>query len=155
MTKSKTEILEDIKKIYRIKPLTAFIYIILTTFILMLIMGAIKEFGKNLNSDFIEALISLFFAWNLGFGLYQIIWRFSNSRKINKVLFPKLEQFINKRDEKSYDETETEVYEMVKAAYSDYTEKFNKLNKIYWKSIKFSFVLPIIALVISLVYHQL
>ncbi|WP_141550861.1 hypothetical protein [Bacillus sp. AFS041924] len=94
------------------------------------------------------------FAWNLGFGLYQGIWRLSNSRKINKVLFQKLEQFINESDEKSYDETETEVYEMVKVAYADYTEKYNKLNKIYWTSIKLSFVLPFIALVISLVYHK-
>jgi len=154
MTKSKNEILEDIRKAYRIKPVTAIIVIFFTIFILMSIMGGLKEFGKILNSDYLGALINLFFAWNFGFGLYQGIWRLSNSRKINKVLFQKLEQFINESDEKSYDETETEVYEMVKVAYADYTEKYNKLNKIYWTSIKLSFVLPFIALVISFVYHK-
>jgi len=91
----------------------------------------------------------------LGFGIYQGIWQFLNSRKINKVLFPKLEQFINESEKKSYDETEAEAYEMVKSAYMDYTEKYNKLNKIFWISFKISFVFPLIALVISFVYHQL
>jgi len=71
------------------------------------------------------------------------------------VLFPKLEQFINESEKKSYDETEAEAYEMVKSAYMDYTEKYNKLNKIFWISFKISFVFPLIALVISFVYHQL
>jgi hypothetical protein len=151
MAKNKKEILEDIKKSYRIKPVIAVIVLIVTTFILGTIFRAVNDFGRNLSSDFAGALISLFFAWNLGFGLYQAIWRFYNSRKINKVLFPKLEHFIKESEEKSFDETETEVYEMVKVAYADYTEKYHKLNKIYLTSIKLSFVLPFIALIISLV----
>lgn len=67
------------------------------------------------------------------------------------MLFPELEQFINNSEQKSYDETNTEVYEKVKVAYADYTEKYNKLNKIYWTSIKLSIVLPLISLFISLV----
>jgi membrane protein insertase Oxa1/YidC/SpoIIIJ len=155
MTKSKHEILEEIKKLYRIKPITAVLVLIITAFIFMTIYGAVNDFGRKLDSDLVGALISLFFAWNLGFGLYLGIWQFSNSRKINKVLFPKLEQFINESEEKSVDETETEVYEMVKVAYADYTEKYNKLNHIYWTSIKISFAFPLIALVIWFVYHQL
>ncbi|WP_142303682.1 hypothetical protein [Neobacillus soli] len=155
MTKSKKEILEGIKKTYRIKPVTVVIVLIVTVFILGTIFHEVNGFGRQLTSDFFGALISFFFAWNLGFGLYQGIWRFTNSRKINKLLFPKLEQYINNSEEKSYEETETEVYEMVKVAYADYTEKYNKLNKIYWNSIKLSFILPFSALVISLVYHQL
>lgn len=155
MTKSKKEILEEIKKTYRIKPITALIVLIVTVFIFMTIISAVNDFGRQLTSDFISALISLFFAWNLGFVLYQGIWRFSNSRKINKVLFPKLEQFINENEEKSNDETEKEVYEMVKVLYADYTEKYSKINKIYWTSVKISFAFPFIALAISFVYQQL
>ncbi len=150
-TKSKKEILGDIKKTYRIRPLSVVIILIGTAFILGTIFHAVNDFERNLTSDLVGALISLFFAWNLGFGLYQGIWRYYNSRNINKVLFPVLEQFINKSEQKSYDETNTEVFEMVKVAYADYTEKYNKLNKIYWTSIKLSIVLPLIALVISLV----
>ncbi len=153
MMESKKEILEDIKKLYRIKPVTAIIVTIFTTFILMLFMGTVMAFGKNLKSDYFGAFSNLFLIWNLGFGLFQGIWRFSNSRKINKLLFPKLEQFINKSDDKSYDETEIEVYEMVKLAYGGYTEKYNKLNKIYWFSIKLSFGVPLIALVIWLLIN--
>jgi ABC-type spermidine/putrescine transport system permease subunit I len=155
MTKNKKEILEEIKKLYRIKPITAVMVLMVITFIFMTIIGAVNEFGRKLTSDFFSALLSLFFAWNLGFGLYQGIWQFSNSRKINKVLFPKLEQFINESEEKSYDETETEAYEKVKVAYAAYTEKYNKLNKIYWTSIKISIAFLLITLVISFVYYQL
>lgn len=120
MTKDKKEILEDIKKPYLIKPVTAVMVLILTAFIFFLIIGAINNVGKNISSDFISALINLFFVWNLGFGLYKGAWQYLNSRKINKVLFPKLDQFINESKEKGYDETETEVYEKVKVAYTDY-----------------------------------
>lgn len=120
----------------------------------MIIIGAVNDFGRKLTSDFINALISLFFAWNLGFGLYQGIWQFSKSRKINKVLFPKLEQFINENEEKSYDETKTELYEMVKVVYADYTAKYNKLNKMYWTSIKISLAFPFVALFIEFVFQQ-
>ncbi|WP_217270007.1 hypothetical protein [Neobacillus endophyticus] len=154
MTKSKKEILREIKKPYRIKPVTVVIVLIVTVFILGTIFHLVNDFGRKLTSDLVGALISLVFAWNLGFGLYKGIWQFLNSRKINKVLFPKLEQFINESEEKSYDETEEEAYEMVKAAYANYTEKYNKLNKLYWKIINLSIVLLFIALVISLVYHQ-
>jgi hypothetical protein len=71
------------------------------------------------------------------------------------VLFPQLEQFINESEEKSYDVTETEAYEKVKVAYADYTEKYNKLNKIYWTSTKISIAFLLITLVISFVYYQL
>lgn len=155
MGKSKKGILEEIKKTYRIKPITAVIVLFITVLIFMIIIGAVNDFGRNLTSDFINALISLFLAWNLGFGLYQGIWQFSKSRKINKVLFPKLEQFINENEEKSYDETKAEVYDMVKLVYADYTAKYNKLNKIYWTSIKISFAFPFVALVISFVYQQI
>ncbi|WP_312472015.1 hypothetical protein [Neobacillus sp.] len=155
MTESKHEILEEIKKLYRIKPITAVMVLLVTAFIFMIIYGAVNDFGRKLDSDLVGALISFIYAWNLGLGLYLGIWRFSNSRKINKVLFPKLEQFINESEEKSVDETETEVYEMVKVAYADYTKKYNKLNHIYWTSIKISFAFPLIAIVIWFVYHQL
>ncbi len=154
MLKSKKEIFEEIKKTYRIKPITAVIVSIITVFIFMIIIGAVNDFGRKLTSDFINALISLFFAWNLGFGLYQGIWQFSKSRKINKVLFPKLEQFINENEEKSYDETKTELYEMVKVVYADYTAKYNKLNKMYWTSIKISLAFPFVALFIEFVFQQ-
>ncbi|PEC49628.1 hypothetical protein [Bacillus sp. AFS096315] len=153
--KNKRAILEDIKKTYQIKPVISIIVIIFTTFILMWIIGAVNEFGKNLKSDYFLALNNLLIAWNLGFGLYQGIWRLYNSRKINKVLFPKLEQFINESEEESYDETEKKVYEMVKGAYADYTVKYNKLNKLYWTSIKLSFILPIITFVIWLISQKL
>ncbi|MFF2447388.1 hypothetical protein ACFVSW_09790 [Neobacillus sp. NPDC058068] len=149
--KSKKEVLEEIKKPYRIKPLTTVIVLIVTAFIFMTINGAVIDFGRKLASDFVGALISLLFAWNLGFGLYLGIWQYLNSRKINKVLFPKLEQFINESDEKSVDETETVVDKMVNAAYADYTEEYNKLYKIYWTSIKISFGFSLIAIVISFV----
>ncbi|MFF2878612.1 hypothetical protein ACFVR2_20065 [Gottfriedia sp. NPDC057991] len=148
MMESKKEILEEIKKLYRIKPISAIIVTFFTSLILMLLMGTVMAFGKNLKSDYFAAFSNLFLIWNLGFGLFQGIWRISNSRKINKLLFPKIEQFVNKSDDKSYDETEMEVYEMVKSAYGVYTEKYNKLNKIYWFSIKLSFGVPLIALVI-------
>ncbi|MDP4084576.1 MAG: hypothetical protein Q8934_08150 [Bacillota bacterium] len=153
MRRCKKGILEDINHAYLIKPITVIIVLIGTAFILGTIYHTVKDFEKYMTSDFVGALINLLFAWNLGFGLYQGIWRYSNPRRINKVLFPKLEQFINKSTEKCYEETETEVHEMIKIAYTDYTEKYNKLNKLYWKSIKISFVFPIIALVISLVFH--
>jgi uncharacterized membrane protein YoaT (DUF817 family) len=155
MTKNKKRILEEIKKPYRIKPITAIIVLVLTVISFMIIISAVGDFGRKLTSDFVGALISLFFALNLGLGFYQGIWRFLNSRKINKVLFPKLEQLINENDEKSYDETEAEAYVMVKEAYADYTVKYNNLNKIYRTSIKLSFVFPLIAMVIWLVSHQL
>ncbi|WML57727.1 hypothetical protein [Neobacillus sp. PS2-9] len=144
MTRSKKEILEEIKK--------PVIILILTAFTFIIIISAVNGFGRQLYSDFIGALINLFFAWNVGFGLYKGIWQFSNSRKINKVLFPKLEQFINDSQENSYDDTEAEVYEKVKAAYSKYTEKYNKLNKIYWISFKISFAIPVIAIIIWFIY---
>ena len=147
--------MERIKKPYRIKPITASIVLIVAVFVIISIIGAVENFGKELTSDFVGALISLFLAWNLGFGIYQGIWQFLNSRKINKVLFPQLEQFINESEEKSYDETEAKADEMVKAAYTDYTERCNKLNKTYWTSFKISFVFPFIALLISFVFHLL
>lgn len=154
MTKDKKEILENFKKTYRIKPIPAVIVLLVAYFILGTIFHSVNEFGNELTSHFVDALANLFFAWNLGLGLYHGIWRFYNSRKINKVLFPKIEQFINESEDKTYDETETEVYEMIKVAYADYTEKYNKFTKIYWTSIKLSLILPILALVISLVYPQ-
>ncbi|PGM49028.1 hypothetical protein [Bacillus sp. AFS053548] len=155
MMESKRKILEDIKKLYRIKPITAIIVTIFTILIFMIFTGTVMAFGKNLKSDYFAAISNLFLIWNLGFGLYQGIWRFSNSRKINKLLFLKLEQFINKSGDKSYDETEIEVYEMVKLAYGDYTEKYNKLNKIYWFSLKLSVGVPLIALIIGLVINKI
>ncbi|MBP0725809.1 hypothetical protein J5Y03_11565 [Bacillus sp. RG28] len=135
MTKSKEEILGNIKKTYRIKPVTAIIVLILTAFAILLFFGEVIQFVRKLTSNFDDALFALFFAWILGFGLYVVIWRFFNSRKINKELFPKIEQFISKSEEKSYDETETEVNEMVKVAYKDYTVKYNKMKKNYWNFI--------------------
>jgi hypothetical protein len=151
MTKSKKEILEQIKTPYRIKPITRVMVLILIAFILVITFSAINHFVRVLlASDFVGALINLLYVWNLGFWLYLGIWRFFNSKIINKVLFQKIEQFISESAEKSYDETETEVYEMVKVAYKDYTEKYNKINKIFWNCIKLSFVLLLIVLVISL-----
>jgi hypothetical protein len=155
VTKNKKDILEDIKKPYRIRTVTVIIVLIVTWFVIGTIFHMVKDIGRELISDFIGALINLFFAWNLGFGLYKGIWQFLNSRKINNVLFPKLEQFINESEEKSYDETEAEAIQMVKAAYADYTDKYNKLNKIYWTSLKISFAFPFIAIVIAFIYSQL
>jgi len=149
MTRSKKDILEDIKRNYRIKPITTIVVLILIAFSIMIIFGEVINFGKKLTSDFGGALFSLIFVWILGFGLYEGIWRFLNSRKINKVLFPKIEQFISESEDKSYDETETEVNEMVKVDYKDYTEKYHKINKIYWWGIKLSFVFLLISLVIT------
>jgi amino acid transporter len=154
MTKSKKDILEDIKKTYRMKPVTAVIVIILIAFVLMIIFSSVNNFGKKLASDFVGALISLFLAWNMGFSLYLGIWGFFNSRKINKVLLPQIEQFINDSSEKSYDETETEVNEMVKVAYKDYTEKYNKIHKNLWNSVKLGFVLLFIALIITFIQYN-
>jgi len=154
IAKSKKDILEDIKKNYRIKPVTAIIVLILTAFAILLFFGEVNQFVRKLTSNFDDALFALFFAWILGFGLYNGIWRFFTSRKINKELFPKIEQLISESEEKSYDETETEVNEMVKVAYKDYTEKYNKINKIYWKGINLSFVLLAITLVISLFHYM-
>ncbi|MEH7096622.1 hypothetical protein [Neobacillus vireti] len=146
--KSKQDILEEIKKLFRINPLTEVIVFVVTACILGTIFHVIKDFGMQLTSDFMSAFINLFFAWNLGFGLFQGGWRLYNSRKVNKVLIPKLEQFIGESEEKSYAEIEAEVYEMVKVGYAEYTEKYNKLQRIYWTSFKLSFALPLIALVI-------
>jgi succinate dehydrogenase hydrophobic anchor subunit len=154
MTKSKKDILEGIKKTYRIKPVTAIIVLILTAFMLMLFFGEVNDFVRKLTSNFVDALFPLLFVWILGFGLYEGIWQFFNSRKINKELFPKIEQFISESEEKSYDETETEVNEMVKVAYKDYTVKYNKMKKIYWNFIKLGCVLLLITFVISLFQYR-
>lgn len=155
MIKSKQEILVEIKNPYRIKSITGVFTLIVFALTFMIIIGAVKNFGRELTSDIFGALLNLYFAWNVGFGLYKVIWQFWNSRKINKALFPRLEQFINESEEKSYDETEAEVDEMVKLAYSDYTEKYNKLNKMYWLSFKVSSFFPLIALLIWFVYLQI
>ncbi|MGE8207313.1 hypothetical protein ACQKP0_22750 [Heyndrickxia sp. NPDC080065] len=154
-TKSKMEILEEIKKTYRMKPITVVIVLIATAFAIMTIIGAVNNFGRELISDFISALISLFLAWNMGFVLYLGAWEFLDSRRLNKVLFPKLEELINESEKKSYHENEAEAYKMVKEAYADYTDKNNKLHKIFWNSIKLSLVFPFIAIAISFIYHQL
>ncbi|PEJ60524.1 MULTISPECIES: hypothetical protein [unclassified Bacillus (in: firmicutes)] len=153
MMGTKKEILVDIKKLYRIKPVTSIMVTILIAFMLVLLIGTAMAFGENIKSNYLGAFSNLFFLWNVGFGLFQLIWRFSTSRKINKLLFPKLEQFINESDEKSYEETEIEVYEIVKSAYRGYTEKYNKLNKIYWLSIKLSVILTLIGAVIILLFN--
>lgn len=152
MAKNKRAILEEIKKPYRINPISASVVLIVTAFILIFIIGGVKNFERELTSDVVGAFISLIFAWNFGFLLYLGMWRFLSSRKINKVLFPKLERLIFESDKKNYEETEVEADAMVTIAYSEYKTKNNKLKQNYWTSFKFSFSILLIALAIEFVY---
>lgn len=78
---NKKEMLETIKRPYRIRPISPMIGLILTVFILMFMVGSIVQFGRELTSDFVGALINLFFVWNFGFAFYIGIWQSFNSRK--------------------------------------------------------------------------
>jgi hypothetical protein len=83
----------------------------------MIIIGAVDNFVRGITSHFFSAIFNLLLAWNMGFGLYQVIWRIWNSRKINKVLFRKLEQFIKESEEKSYEETESALLNQPQIAF--------------------------------------
>lgn len=153
--KNKTAILERINKHYRIKPIHVTVFLVVSVFILMFIIGQVENVGRELTSDFVGAFISLLFAFNFSFVLFLGSWQFVHARQINKMLFPTLENLIKENERQSYRETEMEAEKMVEEAYWIYNQKYKKLKRIFWTCLIISIVISIMVLLIELIYRLL
>lgn len=155
--KDKQNILKEIKKPYRT---TLFGKIFLTLFIGFFILIFLKTVivfilhPKHVSLDF-NTYSEVSWTFIFFSGLYHEIWKFTSSRRINQVLFPQIEQLISHSEGQSYEETEFEAMEMVKVAYSDYSDKYQKRRKILTTVFTILFVLPFIYLFFEFIFINL